>query len=234
MAEERTPLELREGVRSGILASIQRDADLRGGRTARLLVAAGIAGVAGALGGTLLVTTHPFDHHPAWHSAVFSVLWAGLLVVTFAIAFLRIRTPDLPLARAASVGLVGLGLAGICGAVCPDHHFLHWWSGTDAGSSLAEAGGLALSALCFGLFSSLFFGLVSATLLLRPRGLAPVRPFLSAAVLFILLAPAVALQSVDTSAGVFLGWLAGTAVGTYVGVVGGAGLRARLQPAGRT
>src|SRR3990172_13250162 len=158
MENDRTPQEVREGVRSGILASLERDIEKRGGRTARLLVAAGVIGAAGAVGITLLVSRHPFEHHPSWHVVVFSAAWAGLLVVSLALAFLRVRTPSLPLARSASTGILGLGLAGICGAACPDPHFLRWWSNTTVGSQLAETGGLALSALSFCLVTSLFFG----------------------------------------------------------------------------
>ena len=46
-------------------------------------------------------------------------------------------------------------------------------------------------------------------------------PLLPAAVLLVLLLPGVALQSVDTSFGVFVGWLGGTAFGAYLGVAGG-------------
>ena len=113
MADTPTPEELREGVRSGILASIQRDIDLRGGRTARLLASAGLSGILGAVGAILLISGHPFDHHPPWHVAVFASVWAGLLVVSLSFAFLRVRTPSLPLARAACVGVLGLGLAGV-------------------------------------------------------------------------------------------------------------------------
>ena len=222
MENEQTPADVREGVRSGILASITRDVELRGGRTARLLLAAGVAGVTGAIGVTLLVSTHPFGHHPPWHVAMFSAVWAGLLVVSFAIAFLEVRTPSLPLARSASVGLLGLGLAGICGAVCPDHHFLHWWSATAAGAPLTEGGGLAVSALCFGLFTTLFIGFASALFLLGDRAHASVGPLLPALALFLLLLPGVALQSFGTSVAVFAGWLLGAAAGAYLGVAGGA------------
>lgn len=227
---ESAPPDVREGVRSGILATIQHDIELRGGRTARLLAAAGFVGVAGALGATLLVSTHPFGHHPPWHVAVFSTVWAGLLVVSFAIAFLQVRTPTLPLARSATIGILGLGLAGMCGAACPDQHFLQWWSGTGIGAPLAQTGGLALSALCFGLVTTLFIGMVSAFLVLSSWSQAPLPagPLVPAAVLLILLAPGVALQSVDTSLGAFVGWLAGAAAGAYLGVAIGAWLRTRL------
>ena len=71
MENQRTPHEVREGVRSGILTSIKRDVELRGGRTARLLAAAGIVGVLGSIGVTLFISGHPFGHHPPWHVAVF-------------------------------------------------------------------------------------------------------------------------------------------------------------------
>lgn len=230
MADGRTPGELREGVRAGILASIERDVELRGGRTARLLVSAGLIGVVGAVGAILIISGHPFGHHAPWHLAVFSSVWAGLLVVSLSIAFLRVRTPSLPLARAACVGILGLGLAGICGAMCPDQHFLHWWSATAPGTELASVGGPALSALCFGGVTSVFLGTVAAFVVLGRRTRPPVRPLIPAAMLLLLLSPGVALQSVDTSWGVFLGWLLGTGGGSYAGVAGGIRLRALLAP----
>lgn len=228
MDNQQTPPEVREGVRTGILASIKQDVELRGGRTAKLLIAAGVIGVVGALGVTLLISGHPFGHHPPWHVAVFSAVWAGLLVVSFAIAFLRVRTPTLPLARAASVGILGLGLAGICGAVCPDQHFLHWWAGTGVGESVTLSGGHAIGAVCFGLVTTLFVGVVSAFLLLGDAR-RPIETLLAAAALLVLLAPGVALQSVGTSVGVFAGWLAGTALGAYLGVFAGSHARGRLS-----
>lgn len=226
--KDHTPPELREGIRSGILASIRHDADLRGGRTARLLASAGLIGIVGAVGAILLISGHPFGHHAPWHVAVFASAWAGLLVVSLSVAFLQVRTPSLPLARAACVGILGLGLAGICGAACPDQHFLHWWSATAAGTDLESMGGRALSALCFGGATTLFFGTVAAFVTLGGTGRPPVRPLLPAAMLLLLLSPGVALQSVDTSWGVFLGWLLGTAGGAFVGVAGGIRLRSAL------
>lgn len=224
---EDTPTDLRDGVRSGIVASIRRDVDQRGGRTARLLASAGLIGIAGAVGAVLLVSGHPFGHHAPWHVAVFASVWAGLLVVSLSIAFLQVRTPSLPLARAAGVGILGLGLAGLCGAACPDQHFLHWWSATEAGTTLESAGGLALSALCFGAVTTLFFGVVSAFVALVGARVS-VRPPLPAAMLLLLLAPGVALQSVGTSWGVFGAWLLGTSAGAYAGVAAGIRLRAAV------
>lgn len=226
---EGTPAELREGIRHGILASIKRDVELRGRQTACCLVTAGGVGVAGAIGLTWLLAGHPFGHPPPWHVVVFSTLWAGLLVVSLAIAFLRVRTPSMPLARAASVGILGLGLAGICGALCPDQHFLHWWSATSLGKPLTQASGPALSALCFGFMTTLIFGGIAAFALLNGRGPQAVRAILPATVLAVLFIPGVALQSVDTSASISAGWLAGTFAGAFLGVAGGLRARALLQ-----
>jgi hypothetical protein len=79
--------------------------------------------------------------------------------------------------------------------------------------------------LCFGLVTTVFFGAVSALLVLGERRRTPVKPLLPAAVLLVLLLPGVALQAVGTSLGVFLGWLGGVAVGAYLGVA--CGIRAR-------
>jgi hypothetical protein len=221
MPDESTPPDLRDEIRIGIAEALARDLDLRGGRTARLLTAAGIAGSVGAAGLTLLVTRHPYGHHPAWHAPVFAAVWSGLLMVTLAFALLRVRTPSLPLARSASVALLGLGVAGLCGAACPDPHFLSWWTRTPVGALLLGVGGPVISAFCFGAATSLFIGFVAVFLAqgeLRP---APIGPLLPAAMLLLLLAPGVALQSVGTSADVFAGWLLGTAVGTFVGLAAG-------------
>ncbi len=216
--------DVREGVRSGILDAIKHDVEQRGARTARLLIASGLVGVGGALGITLLVSAQPFGHHPPWHVAVVSTAWAGLLIVSFAVAFLQVRTPSLPLARCAAVGILGLGLAGICGAACPHPHYFDWWSATGIGAPLTRVLGVAFSALCFGLVTTLSFGLASAILVFRGTQ-HRVEPLLPAAILFILLVPAVVLQSVDMSLGVSAGWLAGAAAGAYLGVAGG--IRAR-------
>jgi len=203
--KERISPHLRDGVKAGILASIKQDVEHRAGRTARLLVAAGVLGVVGAVGVTLLVSTHPLGHHPPWHVAVFSAVWAGLLIVSLAISLLGLKTPSLPLARAAAVGILGLGLAGICGAVCPDQHFLHWWSVT------------------------LFFGAVSAVVLIGRSGERSIRPIFPAGMLLVLLAPGIALQSFDTSWAVFGSWILGTGLGAYLGIAAGIRVRALLS-----
>lgn len=231
MEQQQTPADLREGVRAGVQATLRRDVELRGGRTARLLAAAGAIGVVGAVGLTLLVSGHPFDHHPPWHVLFFTATWAGLLIVSLAVSFLQVRTPSLQLARSASVAVLGLGLAGICGALCPDPHFLRWWSRTAIGSGAAATCGPGCAALCFGLLTALLVGALAAFVLL---GAAPHRQRvgsgLPAALLLLLLLPGVALQSVGTSLAVFAGFLLGAAAGCYAGVAAGSRLRALLRP----
>ena len=77
---------------SGILAAIAQDVELRGGRTARRLVSAGVVGVTGAIGAVLIVSTHPFDHHPHWHEMIFGAVWSGILVVSVALGLMGERT----------------------------------------------------------------------------------------------------------------------------------------------
>lgn len=227
MDDERVPSVVRESVREGIFEAIQRDVELRGGRTAHLLLAAAALGVAGAVGVTALVSAHPFDHHPPWHVTVVSSVWAGLLFVSFAVVLLGVRTPRLQLAKSAAVGILGLGVAGLCGAACPDPHFLAWWSTTPVGNAAARAGGLAASAFCLGLLSTAGFATVAAFVVLGPAGWGRSTRFLSAAFLALLLLPGVALQSVGTSWLTFAAWALGAGAGAIVGV--GFGHRARVR-----
>ena len=228
MGSNQTPLDLREGVRSGIMGALQRDTELRGGRTARRLVAAGVLGVIGAVGMVRMLSGHPYGHHPSSHVILFTAIWSGLLVVALALVLLQVRTPSMPLARAACVGILGLGIAGACSALCPDQHFLNWWVSTSAGSRIHSIGGLPLSALCFGGATTLAFGAAAAIVGLGGHHRGPIRPLLPAAMLLLLLAPGVALQSFGTSAIVFVAWLIGTGAGAYAGVALGLVARKRL------
>ncbi len=228
MEDEQTPPDLREGIRKGILGAIERDVERRGGRTARLLVAAGVIGIFGAVGMIEMLAGHPYGHHPSSHVVVFSAIWSGLLVVALALVFLQVRTPSMPLARAARVGVLGLGIAGGCSALCSNQHVLEMWTATDAGSRLLSLLGLPLSALCFGAMTTLALGAVAAMVGLGLRRQEPIRPLWPAVILLVLLAPGVALQAVGAPPLVFGSWLLGTAGGAYAGVSLGIGLRKRL------
>jgi hypothetical protein len=227
---EQAPNDLREGVRSGILSALERDTELRGGRTARLLVAAGAMGIFGAIGMVLMLSSHPYGHHPPWHGIVFTAIWSGFLITALAIAFLRVSTPSLPLARAACVAIVGLGVAGVCSTLCPDQHFLIWWSETAVGGGITSTGGPALSALCFGAVTALVFGATASLVAVGSRTRVRLRPLLPALLLVALLAPGIALESFGTSWLVFAAWFLGTAVGAYAGVAIGIAARGQLAP----
>jgi len=225
----RTPDKLREGVRSRIADALERDAELRGARTARLLLAAGALGIFAAFGMIRIISDHPYGHHPGWHIVFFAAVWSGLLVVMLAIALLGVRTPLLPLARAARVAILGLGIAGVCSVLCPDPHFLVWWGKTTAGDVLGAIGGIPLNALCFGAVTTVLFSLIAALVALGRREETPIRPMLPAAMLLLLLFPGIALQSVGTSWWAFSGWLIGTAVGAYAGIATAIAIRTRFS-----
>ena len=227
MAGHRTPEELRERVRSRIADALERDTEFRGARTARLLLAAGALGIFAAFGMIRIISDHPYGHHPSWHIVFLTAVWAGLLVVMLAIALLGVRTPQLPLARAARVAILGLGIAGICSVLCPDPHFLVWWSSTRTGEVLGAIGGVPLSALCFGAVTTVVFSAV-ATLAALGRRQSPIQPMLPAAMLLLLLFPGIALQSVGTSWWVFSSWLVGPAAGGYAGIATAIAMRTRL------
>lgn len=214
----RTPDALREGVREGILAALGQT----GTHTARRLFAAGAAGVLGSVGAVLLLAGHPFGHHPSWHLATFSCLWGALLVVAFALVWLRIRAPGWPLADGARAGVVALGLAGFAAFLSPDPHVLHAWHGTSLARWLAEVGGTFASAAGLGLLVGLALGLASAALALRGSKPRDGRLVLVAtAMVTFLLLPAIALQCVGATVGTFFGWLLGTLLGSAVGIAVG-------------
>lgn len=227
MSSESPPPEVREAVRTGVSAALAHDFELIGARTAGRLAAAGVIGVAGALGATLLVSGHPLAHHPPWHVLVFGTIWAGLLVVSLSLIFLRIRTPGLPIGQAAAVGVVGLGLAGLCSLLCPDPHFLNWWTATAPGAWATASGALAASALCFGFVTTVLIGATAGFLVLRGSP-SPTAPILPAVALLLMLEPGIILQAVGASLSVLGGWTLGAGVGSYAGVASGLSLSSRL------
>lgn len=227
--EKTSQTDVAQGVRAGILAALAQDVERRGCRTARRLVSAGLLGVAGALGATLIVSTHPFGHHPHWHEIVFSTAWAGLLIVSLSLLFLGVQTPELPIARAAAVGLAGLGLAGLCCVWSPDPHVMGWWLTTSPGATIAERVSLGTSAYCFGFVTVFLLSFVPGVLLLRSSFSTASARRLTALFVTLLLLPGVSLASFGLSPAVLVGWLVGVASGSYVGVAAAIGLRAWLS-----
>ena len=223
------PAELRKGVREGILAALAQDVEQRGVRTAGRLVSAGLAGVAGAIGAMLLVSTHPFGQHPRWVEMVVSTVWAGLLVVSLSLLLLQVRTPGLPIARAAAVGLGSLSLAAICSLLCPDPYVLSWWLATGPGSALVQRSSVSGAALCFGFATTFGFAAIPALLLLDHSASRPPARALAAVFPSLLLAPGLVLESVGLGLGVLAAWLGGAIAGAFAGVSAGVGLRALLR-----
>jgi hypothetical protein len=228
MEEARTPEGTREGVREALLTSLREDFDMAGARTARRLMAAGIGGVAAAIGMTFLVSGHQLGHHPPWVLSMFGAIWAGLLVVVLALGLLGIRTPKLALGQASLVGVIGLALAALCSFLCANQHFVVWWGNTAIGEWLGATAGSYASTFCFGLLSALFFGAASALLVFPRERPSLLKPLLPAAMIFLLLVPALIMQSVGSSLGVFLSWTTGTGIGAYLGVTGGLFIRLLL------
>ena len=224
--ERPTPDALREGVRSAIHSALVLDVEKRGGRTGGHLVLSGVIGVAGALGVTWLVAEHPYGHHPHWHLAFYSTMWAGLLIVALALAVLDVRTPRWPISNASRAALLALAVAGFCAWICPDQHFLTWWGTTDAGSWLLHrTDSLVCSAFCFGsVWAAIFAILAALPTLPQQPGIART-VLLTSALVALLQAPGIALQSTDLPGGVLAGWLGGSTLGSIAGVAGAALLR---------
>ncbi|RIL07212.1 MAG: hypothetical protein DCC71_03695 [Proteobacteria bacterium] len=228
--EHPTPEALREGVRSAISSALARDADRRGGRTGRQLALSGVIGVVGGLAVTWLVAAHPLGHHPQWHLAFYSTVWAGLLVVVLALALLDVRTARWPIGSAARAAVLALGIAGICGWICPDQHFLEWWNATRLGSQIVrETDSMGLSAFCFGIVATTAFALVAALLTLSRRSDALRTVLITSSFVALLQAPGVALQATDASLAVLTGWMGGTMIGSVAGVAGAFGWHARHE-----
>jgi hypothetical protein len=214
-----TPDRLRDGVRDALLTALRDDADRSGAPAARRLAAAGAAGTLGAIGALLLLSGHPFGHHPAWHHLTFACLWAALLVVVFALYWLRVRTPRWPLGDASRTALIALGLAGFAAPLSPDPHMLHAWSAWWAGAWLDRALGPFVSAFALGMASSLPLAALAYWLSV-PRVRRPERrlALAAAAMIAALLAPGIALQCVGEPWRAALGWLLGALGGAGAGV----------------
>jgi hypothetical protein len=213
---------LREGVRRGILDVLARELDRTSARTAGRLAAAGALGMAGALGSVALFSGDLLADGHAWDVAVCAAAWAALLVACFAVALLGIRMERIPLTQACVVALVGLGLAAILGRLCPDRHHLAWWSSTWPGSLAAGHGGPVAAAFCLGACSALLVGAAATAIVafrgVSFRGVSRRGALLPGILLFLVLWPAVVLQSARAPILVFAWWSAGLLAGSCAGV----------------
>lgn len=223
--------ELRRSVRDEIAHALALDVDRTSARTAARLAAAGVLGLAAAVGAVVLFSGRALKERHGWHLAVCAAAWAGLLVEAFVVVLLRVRLRRVPVAQGFALGLLGLGLAAILGLLCPEPLYLDWWESTALGGLASRQGGAAVSALCLGACSALLVAL-GATLILALRGIGLRGALLPSLLLFLLLWPAVVLQSVGSPREVFALWSAGLLAGSYAGVSlalrPARGLRARL------
>lgn len=235
---EPAPEAIREGVRSGVVDALAEEVDRTSARTAARLLVAGLLGLGGAALATALFAGPAFAPTegrdvPGLHVALCAAAWSGLLVECFALVLLRIQSRRLPLAQSAAVALLGLALAAGLALACPSPHHLEWWSTTVLGGLAASQGGHAGSALCLGLCTTVVVA-TAASLLVALRGMPMRDAHLPAFLLFLVLWPAVALQSMGAHGSVFAAWSLGVVLGAWGGVATGLRiprLRRRASPA---
>jgi hypothetical protein len=188
--------KLREGVRRGILDALAQEIDRTSAGTVGRLAAAGALGVAGAVGSVALFSGDLLRNGHGWYLALCAAAWAGLMTACFAVILLGIRTQRIPLNQDCVLALLGLGLAAILGLLCPDRHHLAWWTSTPFGSVAVGRGGLGPGAFCLGACSALLVG-GGATVIVALRRVSFRGAMLPGTLLFLMLWPAVVLQSAD-------------------------------------
>jgi hypothetical protein len=220
--EESDRERVREGVRRGILDALAQEIDRSSARVVARLAAAGALGVAGAVGSVALFSGDLLRNGHGWRLAVSAAAWAGILAACIAVVLLRIRTQRIPLDDVCALALLGLGLGAILGLACPDPHHLAWWRSTRIGDLTVVHGGLGAAAFCLGACSALLVGSAAAAILaLRGAGIR--HRTLAGGLLFLILWPAVVLQSAEAPARVFAWWSVGLLAGSTAGVTVGLG-----------
>jgi len=217
----------REGVRLGVRDALSREVDRTSTETLLLIVAAGGLGLAAAVVAVELFARGAPGIDPL-HLAVCAAAWSSMLVIAFALVLLRVGSPRMPVAESALLALVGLGLAGVLGYVCPDPRILMWWMDTPIGRAAESALGFQASTLCMGLCLALIAGAGAAVLLAVRRGSDP-GIHLPALLLFVMIWPAVVVQSIDEPLVTFASWTLGLAIGAWLGVAAGAVARRAIQ-----
>lgn len=212
--------DVREGVRRGIRDALEGELDRTSVRTVGRLVTAGALGLLAACAAVVLFSQSAMGDLGPLPLALCAAVWSGLLVVAFTIVLLQVGSRRLPLAEAALLALVGFALAAAMGAVCPHPQIMMRWVGALIAWVGQPAAPGAASALCVGLCTAALTGAGAAVTL----GLRGVRfgVHSSAMLLFLLLWPAVFVQTLGTDAGTFVAWSVGIAAGTWTGVGAGA------------
>lgn len=212
--------DVREGVRRGIFDALEDELDRTSARTVGRLVTAGALGLLAACAAVVLFSQSAMGELGSLPLALCAAAWSGLLVLAFTMVLLQVGSRRLPLAEAALLALVGFALAAAMGAVCPHPEIMMQWVSALIGWVGQPAAPGAASALCVGLCTATLTGAGAAITL----GLRGVRfgLHLSALLLFLLLWPAVFVQTLGTDASTFVAWSVGLAAGTWTGVGVGA------------
>ncbi len=211
---------VREGVRRGIRDALEGELDRTSARTASRLIAAGVLGLLAACAALVVFSQSAMGELGALPLALCAAAWSGLLVLAFTMVLLQVGSRRLPLAEGALLALVGFALAAAMGATCPHPQVMMRWVDAAIGWLGQPATPGAASALCVGLCTATLTG-SGAALALGLRGIR-FRVHLSAMLLFLLLWPAVFVQTLGTNASTFLAWSVGIAVGAWTGVAAGA------------
>lgn len=211
---------VREGVRRGIRDALEGELDRTSAQTVSRLIAAGALGLLAACAALVVFSQSAMGELGALPLALCAAAWSGLLVLAFTMVLLQVGSRRLPLAEAALLALVGFALAAAMGATCPHPQVMMRWVNAAIGWVGQPAAPGAASALCVGLCTATLTG-AGAALALGLRGVR-FSVHLSAILLFLLLWPAVFVQTLGTDAGSFLAWSVGVAAGAWTGVGTGA------------
>ena len=212
--------DVREGVRRGIRDALESEIDRTSARTAGRLVTAGALGLLAAYAALVVFSQGAMGELGPMPLALCAAAWSGLLVLAFTMVLLQVGSRRLPLAEAALLALVGFALAAVMGVVCPHPQIMMEWVDAAMGWMGQSSAPGAASALCVGLCTATLTGAGAAITL----GLRGVRfgIHLSAMLLFLLLWPAVLVQTLGTEASTFAAWSVGVAAGAWTGVGAGA------------
>ena len=225
---------VREGVRLGIRDALARDVDRTSARTIRRLAVAGGLGLASAATAVALFARGSHDRAEPLHLALCAAAWSSVLVIAYAFLLLRVGSRRWPVAQASAVALLGLAVASLMGIACPHPMMLDWWIGTPLGALAEGRLGLEASTLCLGLCLAVIAGGV-ASVLAAIAGWAAPGALLSSALLFVVVWPALAVQSLGSSPTTWISWTIGLALGSWAGVAAvrslGRGLQLFRRPA---